>query len=148
MGAVAVFVTLVYLAAQIRHATRIATASSEIEIRSGYGERNQAIYGDVELAELFIKAQSSDEQLNAAAQMRLMAWVTQMMNQWGAIEIAYNNGMVPVATYEVIFDDQRRFIGDSPALRPLVRENLDYYPAMSETATCRSLEQLLQEYGT
>jgi hypothetical protein len=147
VGAVAVFVTLVYLAAQIRHATRIATASSEIEIRSGYGELNQAIYGDVELAELFIKAQSSDEQLNAAEQMRLMAWVTQMMNQWVAIEIAYNNGMVPAATYEVIFDDHRRFIGDSPALRPLVRKLLDYYPAMSETASNRSLEQLLKEYG-
>ena len=46
-----------------------------------------------------------------------MAWVTQMMNQWVAIEIAYNNGMVPVATYEVIFDDQRRFIGTKSRIR-------------------------------
>ena len=76
-----------------------------------------------------------------------MAWVTQMMNQWGAMEIAYKNGMVPVATYEVIFDDQRRFIRDSPALRPLIRRLLDYYPAMSEIASNRSLDQLLKEYG-
>ncbi len=76
VGAIAVFVTLVYLAAQIRHATRIATASSEIEIRNGYGDLNQAIYGDEELAELFVKAQSSDAQLNPTDQTRLMAWLT------------------------------------------------------------------------
>ena len=76
-----------------------------------------------------------------------MAWVTQLANQWAAMEIAYNNGMVPVATYEVIFDDQRRFISDSPALRPLIRKVLEYYPAMAGTATNRSLDELLKEYG-
>jgi len=142
-----VLIGILFLAQEMQQSNRIATANSEIEIRGGYGDLNQAIYGDPELAELFIKAQSSDEQLTTVELVRLTAWMRQLTNQWIAIEIAHTNGMVPVATYEVIFDDQRRFIRDSPALRPLIRKLIEDYPALSETATSRSLDQLLDEYG-
>ncbi|MFT4562656.1 MAG: hypothetical protein ACI9BW_002402 [Gammaproteobacteria bacterium] len=139
---------ILFLAQEIQQSNRIAIANSEIEIRSSYGPLNEAIYGDPELAMLLIKAQSSDQKLDTVEQVRLAAWLRQLTNQWIAIEIAYNNGMVPVGTYETIFDDQRQIVRDAPAARPLFRKTIDNHPALSETATVRSINQLLQEYGT
>ena len=142
-----VLLGIVFLAAEIQQSNRIAKATTEIEIRSNYGVMNQALYGDSGVAALFIKAESESGELTAEEQLRLRAWLTQAINQWIAIEIAYQNDMAPRETFEVIFDDQRLYIDSYPGTRPIFRSVVTSYPAVADTEALRSLDKLLQEKG-
>lgn len=117
-----------------------------IDIRNNYGPLNQAIYENAEFAELLVKAESDEGGLTAVEQVRLGAWITQLANQWQAMETAHENGMIPRETFDLIFDDQRRFVVSYPGLRPLMRNLIDLYPSLSDSASVASLVKLLQNY--
>jgi hypothetical protein len=143
----AVLAGILFLAYEIQQSNRIAIATTEIEIRAGYGVLNELIIAEGELAEIFVKAESADAKLSAAEELRLLIWMTQIVNQWMAIETAYQNEMIPASTYGVIFNDQRFLMKAYPALRPLLRQTIGNYPALSSTETFLSAERLLEEYS-
>ena len=154
IGGIGVLVTLIYLASQIRQNTssvqqsnRIATANTEISVRGGYGALNRMIIENADLAAAFVQAQSEDGDLDDVAQLRLQHFYVQMANQWHAIEIAFEQDMIPRATYEVIFDDHRHFIETYPGVRHLLRDILQTWTALDETASFKSIDRPLKEHG-
>jgi len=138
---------ILFLGIEIQQSNRIAVASTEIEIRSSYAMLNQSIIADADLARIFIEAESNDAELSAIDQLRLSAWVTQLANQWMAMETAFKNEMVPRETFEVIFDDQRWLINRFPATRPLLRGVVDNYRALSGSEAFTSADRLLKEHS-
>ena len=154
IGGIGVLATLIYLASQIRQNTssvqqsnRIATANTEISVRSGYGFLNSMVIENADLAAAFVQAQSEDSDLGEVALLRLQHFFVQMANQWHAMEIAFEQGMIPRATYEVIFDDHRYFIETYPGARQLLRNVLHSWTALSETASFKSIDKLLKQHG-
>ena len=154
IGGVGVIATLIYLASQIRQNTAsvrqsnsIATANAEISVRGGYGLLCGMIIENTEVAEAFVQAQSEENDLDEAAKMKLQYFFIQMVNQWHAIEIAFEQGIIPQATYGVMFNDHRFMIETYPAIRPLLRNVLQGWPALSETASFKSVDKILKEYG-
>ena len=155
IGGIAVLVTLIYLAFQIRQNTssvqqsnRIATANTEISIRGGYGQLNRSIVENNGLAAALVKAQSDERELDDVEQLRVQVHLTQMANQWHAMEVAYEQKLIPHETYAVMFDDHRFFVAGYPALRPLLRAVLENYPALADTAAFKSVDRLLKEHGS
>ena len=63
------------------------------------------------------------------------------------MEIAFEQDMIPRATYEVMFDDHRHFIETYPGVRHLLRDILQTWTALSETASFKSIDRLLKEHG-
>ena len=154
IGGIAVLATLIYLSFQIRQnitsvqqSNRIAIANTEISVRGGYGSLAGMIIENADLAAAFVQAQSEDGDLDKVTQMRLQYFFIQMANQWQAMEIAFEQDMIPRATYEVIFDDHRHFIETYPGVRHLLRDILQTWTALSETASLKSIDRLLKEHG-
>jgi len=154
IGGIGVVATLIYLASQIRQNTasvrqsnRIATANTEISVRGGYGVLCGMIIENAEVAEAFVQAQSEDNDLDDVAKTRLQYFFIQMANQWHAIETAFEQEMIPPATYGVMFDDHKFMIETYPGVRPLLRNVLGGWTALSDTASYKSVDKLLKEHG-
>jgi hypothetical protein len=147
-GAIAVLATLVYLARQIRLSNSIAIASSEIDIRGMFGLLNEGIFGDTEFATVVAKAGTASSELDDIEQVKMMAWLRQILNIWISMERAHKAGMLPDATYDNIFDDARYVIDDLPGVRPILQSLIDYYPALSETKLFLYICERLAIYQT
>ncbi len=146
-GAIVVVATLVYLALQVRHSTRVAIASTEIDVRNGLNLLNHSVFTDTGLAEIFVKATDPTAEFTDVESQKLYHLVVSCLNAWLCAETAHINGMVPPETFNVIEDDMRAFLTDYPASRPLWRKAIDSYPAQSPSAVFRSMNRVLEEYG-
>ena len=144
----AVLAGILFLALEIQQSNRIAITSTEIELRNGYNTLNSVLIENPDFAQIFVNARSEDNNLSAADQLRLRSWLTQLVNQWVAIETAHGNGMAPETTYEVIFDDQRALINGMPGIRPIMRDILNDYKALSATNALRSADKILREHSS
>jgi hypothetical protein len=144
----AVLAGILFLAFEIQQSNRIAITNTEIALRSGYSTLNSVLIENPDFAQIFVNAGSEDNNLSAADQLRLRSWLVQLVNQWVAIETAHGNGMAPESTYEVIFDDQRSIIDGMPGIRPILRNILIDYKALSATHTFRSADKILREHSS
>lgn len=154
IGGVAVLATLIYLAFQIRQNTssvqqsnRIATANTEISVRGGYGTLTGMVVENADVAAALVQAQSEEDDLDDVARLRLQYFFVQMANQWHAMEIAFEQGMIPRTTYEVMFNDHEHMIETFPGARRLLRNVLIGWPALSDTASFKSIDRLLKKHG-
>ena len=146
VGAIAVIATLLYLAKQIQQSNRIAVSASEIDIRNSFNIYNSALYSSAETAELVSRGESESPEYNPVEYTRLSALMKQGLNIWLSIEIAYENGMAPEKTFNVIFDDIHIAAKNFPGVRPIWRQLLNEYPAMGETRVFTQLDKELKEY--
>ena len=133
LGAVSVLATLIYLAHQIKQSNKIATASSEISIRDNFGAINSAIYEDEAIAVLFVSAENPNHEFGKVERVRLRMILTQLVNVWHSIEVAYDNGMASEASYNNIFDDVNQVTTGSPALKPIFLELIDSFPSLGSS---------------
>ena len=78
VGAVAVIVTLFYLANQIRHSTTLGIRSEMNATMQQVSAYRLKLAGDRGLAELVVKGLQSKESLDLADQMRLEMWISEL----------------------------------------------------------------------
>jgi hypothetical protein len=147
IGVTAVVLSVLFLAFELRQSNRIAIAATEIEIRNSFDSMNAAIYSDAEIAEIIEKATLGTATLEPIEERRLWAWLVQTVNVYMSVEIAFENGMIPIETYNVIFDDILWLVHDLPASRPLLRTIVNDYPALKETEVVMFLDEKLAEVG-
>ena len=144
IGAAMVLVTLVYLSQQIRQSNKIATASSEISIRGNFGSINAAIYEDAEMAEIFVKAEDPAYQFSKIEYTRLRLLLTQLVNVWLSIEVAYNNELASKESFNNIFDDIEQAATGWPALKPIFLDIVDAFPSHKQTKLFQALVRNLE----
>ena len=144
---VGVIVGLVFLVLEIRQANRIATASTEIEIRSLFSELNEAMYAVPEFDVLLVKAQDKDAELTPVERIRAMGYVLRLTNGWQAIEVAHDSAILPPDTFTVIEDDIQNIVSTYPAFGPLFRRNIESYPGQRSRHVYVILERVLDEQG-
>lgn len=144
VGALTVVATLAYLAQQVRLSNRIAIASSEIELRNNFGPINEAMYGNTEIAQLLSRARDPAAEFEDIEQLRLVAFLRQLFNNWLAIESAYENGLASRATYENAFDDVRNTMEQVPGISFVFRQLVSDYPALSGTKIVAFINESLE----
>lgn len=71
IGSIAVLVSLVYLAIQIRKSTETERTSTYQSIVSDFGQMNQSLAGDPELIALYIRGLEDFDALDATARARI-----------------------------------------------------------------------------
>ena len=76
---------------------------------------------------------------------RLEAFLYVYINTWMAIEIAYENGMLPRATFDLALDDVRLVLQYYPALRPLAREIIVSYPSEAYSNVYAAMREELED---
>ena len=142
---IGVLVGIIFLALEIRQSNRIAIATTEISIREQWVAHNEIVLTNNSVAELLVKAADPDAEFSAVEIQKLWAFLYVNINTWLAIEIAYEQGMLPHATFESALDDIRGVLQRFPALHPLVREIIDNSPSGADSHVYTAMRQALEE---
>ena len=136
---------ILFLALEIRQSNRIALVTNEVSIRQTYAESNRATFTNKESAELIARAQDSGAKFDATELEMLSAYVFSQLNLWAAIEIAYDNDMLPYETFDDSQDDMRAFIKYYPAMRSLFRNTMVDYPSGKDSEVYRVIHEAIKE---
>jgi hypothetical protein len=142
-----VIVGLFFLVMEIRQADMIATATAEIEIRGLFSEVNEAFCAVPEFDELLVKAQDTNAELTKAENLRAFGFALRLENARLAIEVAYENDLLPPDTYSVIEDDMRAVVMKFPALAPSFRQIVDDFPSQGSRPVFIIMDKVLKERG-
>ena len=117
-GAIAVLVTLIYLAVQLRHSTEqarqanaIARADISAQVRQRYDALWHQISADPQLAIAFNKIMFRDEEVAYSEAARLMAWFATYCTVAQSAHVEHKNGLVDDLTLATIEVNVRWFIG-------------------------------------
>ena len=118
IGVLAIVVSLLFVAYQIRQANRIATGAATIEIQHMQGDLVSTFLNEPELADLGVKLATNDQSLTPKEIQLAMAYGQKYFVVWDAIEAANANSLISSRTYG-IYDGQvedliRRFPGLIP----------------------------------
>jgi len=101
LGAIAVFVTLVYLASQIKQSNNLARFTATKEILNQFNHLNEMVATDAGLREVLAKTGDiSDDEREQIYNFALMFCAVSMSAQ-----IAYDNQQIPDAFYEACAED-------------------------------------------
>ena len=93
LGAIAVVVTLIYVAIQIRQSTRVARSATRQAIAESAERLSSDLIDNSGMAEIFVKHVSGEE-LNPVEFLRLQARCYRDMRQWENIHYQVSEGLL------------------------------------------------------
>jgi len=94
VGAVAVVVTLIYLAVEVRN-NRSATESASIDsLAAGFNLLNTQIMDNPDLAEIFLRGTANHEDLDDVQKLRFIAMVQSYVNHFTTVKKYYDAGIL------------------------------------------------------
>jgi hypothetical protein len=138
-------VGIIFLAVEVRQSNRIAIATTEISVRDQYRTNNELVLVNDAVAELLVKAADANAEFSAVETEKLYAYLYVYLNTWMAIEIAYENGMLPRATFDLALDDVRFVLQYYPAIRPLAREIIISFPSGAYSKLYAAMREELED---
>lgn len=122
LGASAVFVTLVYLALQIRQNTAaVATATYESTM-TGFNDINVVVASEPALASLLDRGCQNPDSLDAAEVVQFNFLIRCYANQWWKLYKLYARGSLPGVEWAVFAREAAQFL-DQPGCRPFRAQN-------------------------
>jgi hypothetical protein len=94
-GAIAVVVTLMFLALEVRR-NRNATESASVDaLAVGFNALNSHLMDDPELAEIFLTGMVEPESLNNVQRLRFIALIQSYVNHFTTVKKYYDAGLLP-----------------------------------------------------
>ena len=93
VGAAGVIASLIYLAIQIRHSTRVARAATRQAIAESTQKLGDDLINNADMAELFVKHLGGGE-LSPAENLRLQSRCYRDFQHWENIHYQFNEGLV------------------------------------------------------
>ena len=96
-------------------------------------------------AELLARATDPDAEFDDVELEMLSAHVFSLLNTWMAVEIAHDNGMLPLQTYNDAEDDIRAFTKNYPAMRSVLQAAIDDVPSGGDSDIYRIINEAIAE---
>ena len=149
IGLVAVVVSLLLVAYEVRQANRIAIVNTEFELRNSFQETNLALLTNPDMAQFLVRTNTSGELLDGPDGVRARAWVYSNLNSWLAIALAYENGVTTEETYGNILDNIENAIARaSPEMRNVWRAAIDSFPSLEQSPVMQRAREALARRET
>ena len=126
IGAIAVIVSLLYVAAQIKQSNRQGASESGFALIAELNRFLEFILAEPEVANLLVKLKS-EEALTPQEEIRAEALAERLINNWWSAEMSHRSGIMDKDTYDDIVDEAKRWLGNYPALRKYFQEVLKHY---------------------
>jgi len=126
LGAVAVVITVLYLAAQIKQSNRQSASDAGFAVVSEMSRFDELVFSNPEVSKLLVKMKR-DEDLSDEERLRSESIADRFINIWYVAENAHSNGTMTRELYEDCVDDARRHLRSYPALRTHCRSILSHY---------------------
>lgn len=122
LGVTAVFVTLIYLAVQIKQNTAaVATATYESTM-TGFNDINVVVAGNPTLASILDLGCQNQDSLNAKEIVQFNFLLRCYANQWWKLFKLYQRGSLPEGEWRVFAREAVQFL-DQPGCKPFCDQN-------------------------
>jgi len=128
LGAVAVLITLLYLATQIRQTNGISRFNTQKDLMASFDNLNKLVVTDLSLREVLHKS----EELSVDENEQLYTFVNMWCNTWTLCQTAHDNGLTDEGFYDSAKRDVSFELQRWPNFRPCVNLWLDRYPEFKE----------------
>ena len=133
LGAVAVFLTLLYLAAQIRQTNRMSRFETTREIMAQFNACNRLIATDSAIREVLLKS----GELSVAESEQLYSYVDMYCNAWSTSQMAFDQGLLDEALWAGVIKDVGIQMKRWPSMRKSVERWLSNYPDFRDSEIFR-----------
>lgn len=138
-GAISVVLSLLFVAFQINQTNQIARITTELETRSIFAELNADLQTNSEFASLLAKSQEPSFAPTPGERFQLSGWAYRYMNVWIASETAYDNGLLPETSYQVVLEDIRQLLQANPYGKQLFAQALESFPTWANSKVGREI---------
>ena len=136
-GAIAVLITLLYLATQIRQTNKMARFNTTREIMRQFNDLNRLYATDATIREVVLKkgglSVEEDEQLYTYADMYCNAWATAQM--------AFDQGQIDKVLFDAVVKDVQVELNRWPSMRQPAERWLTNYPDMKTYEIFKAIKQ-------
>ena len=126
LGAVAVVVTLIYLARQIGHSVSLARAEQNKGVNDLYAGWNDLIVSNPAVAEILGREGGSELSRSETIQIRHLAY--RIIDVYNVAEFSHANGQISEDEFRAYKEDLKAITGFYPVLFSAMREIVTHYP--------------------
>ncbi|MCG8369644.1 MAG: hypothetical protein MJA32_03910 [Proteobacteria bacterium] len=116
VGIIAVVLSLLLVAYEVRQSNRIAQATTTYEIGRDVNQFNELGYSDPEFAALLVKLRDPDFKPSKVEAMQVRLLANRFVNLWTIQEKAYRNGLLSDVQFAMTKADVVTVMGAFPAL--------------------------------
>lgn len=124
LGAITVFVTLVYLATQVRQSNSLARFNATTELVNQFNELNRMVSADHALREVL----SKENELSDDEREQVYNFAMMFCNVWVSAQIAHDNNQIEDEIYAACAKDVSVELARWPTFRRAVEQWLSNYP--------------------
>jgi hypothetical protein len=135
LGAIAVLLTLVYLAAQIRQANKMAQFESTREVMAQFNACNQLFATDATIRKVLLKT----DELTFEEAEQLYSYADMYCNAWTTVQFAFDQGLVDEVLFNGTLNDVRVAMDRWPNLRQPIERWFDNYPDFKDSRVFEAL---------
>ena len=127
-GAIAVVVTLGYLAYQVRQNTRSSFVTRAVAVTNRLGEIQEAIVCDSDLSSLMARCRDPElTDLTLTEEERVQGIAEMYVKTFGSVQTAHRNGEISDVQFGTFGAEFRRIVQIYPALKPRMRLTLKHF---------------------
>ena len=137
LGAVAVFLTLLYLAAQIRQANKMARFDTTREILAQVNACNRLIATDATIREVLFK----ESGLSVGEAEQLYSFVDMYCNAWATTQLAFDQDLVDESLWAGTVKDVGVQMKRWPSMRQPAETWLSNYPDFKDSEIFKAIDQ-------
>jgi len=137
LGAVAVFLTLLYLAAQIRQSNTLARFEASREIMAQFNACNQLYATDATIRKVLL----AKDELSVEEAEQLYSYVDMYCNAWATAQLAFDQGLLEETVFSGVVKDVDVALRRWPNMRQPVERWFKNYPDFKDSEIFRTLVQ-------
>ena len=120
VGAIAVVLSLAYLAIQIRQSNRLAIREARTNLSEIYNSMNLSQLETPHIAELKVKLRDRNCELSAVEKEHAETFASTLHVGWGVVGSAYDAGVLPQNVMEVYLNTVSYWFQNFPGLAPYI----------------------------
>ena len=126
IAAVAVVVSLVYLAIQIRDSSNQNAVNRSATILDEFNRMQEVLISSPEVVQLFTKMKANEE-LSPTEDMLLESVVNRYLTHWYSIQTAHDRKVLDEQIYSIFCEDVVRYVNSYPQMHQKFIEVIKHY---------------------
>ena len=148
IGAVAVLVTLIYLARQVTHSVNLARAQQNKGLMDSYGGWNALIISEPEIAKILAETKDPERELTPTQVVQIRHLAYRIINVYNAIQLSYVNGQLSEAEFAFYKHDIATVCNFYPSLFAAMKEIFSLYPQAHDFEIYESVKVAIEAEGS
>jgi hypothetical protein len=142
IGIIAILISLIFLAFEIRQSNRIAISTVQYELSAQQNEFLRLIFENEEIAAFIARFGTDDDiDLTDTEIARVNAWVMHRLNVLASVDLAYQNGQFAEDNYRSYVAGYKSLLLRYPQLAPFHKQSIERIDPMGK----RRIFQLLMD---